>query len=636
MKNKKENGRKTLCGVLRAILFAAAAFCCASVAARDVDTLRSYRMGEAVVTGTNRTTGRDLLPYTVSTVSAEQIEATGQTQLLSALSGRVPGLFVSERNILGFGLSNGGAGGIKIRGVGGQPTNAVLMMVDGQPQFAGIYSHHVADFYDTEYVERVEVLRGPGSVLYGSNAMGGVINVITKDAGARNGVRTTLSTRYGSYNTWRSSATNTVRLNRFTSLVSLGYDRTDGVQEHFDFKQKNLYAKAGYEFSDAWKAVADYSLMNFVGNDPVYPKLSRPESTDIYHQNVTRGEASLALHNRYVATDGSVRVYYSYGNHYVDDPNHFHSLDDRFGVLAYQNFRPWKGAAATLGFDFDTYTGRIPMSGGHVLGDGSMAAQMQTMSRKSVTEYSPYATLSQDLLGGRLVLNAGLRVACGDRFGTHWVPQGGFVLRPAAGWMLKASVAQGYRNPSFREMYLYRMANPDLDPERMTNYEVTVGKRFAHRFGLEVTAYYSQGDNLIQTVDNKNVNTGSFINKGIEISADGKIADGLTLRASYSYLHTSLDGLTAAPKKQYYIGAGWQISPRFAVDAELRGTGSLYVADDVARQDYALLNTKFTYRPCRLLELSLSLDNVTNARYTVNRGYEMPGFTAAGGVKLHF
>jgi iron complex outermembrane receptor protein len=155
---------------------------------------------EIVVTGSNSAVGRNLLPYTVTTVSDAQIVATGKGQLLSVLSGMVPGLFVTERNILGFGVSNGGAGGIKIRGVGGSPTNAVLMMVDGQPQFAGIYSHHVADFYETEYVDRVEVLRGPGSVLYGSNAMGGVINVITKEA-AHDGTETTASTQYGSYNT---------------------------------------------------------------------------------------------------------------------------------------------------------------------------------------------------------------------------------------------------------------------------------------------------------------------------------------------------------------------------------------------------------------------------------------------------
>lgn len=161
----------------------------------------THVLNEVVVTGSNVAVGRNLLPYTVSTVSGKQLEATGNTQLLGAVSGIVPSLFVSERNIFGFGVSNGGSGHIKLRGVGGDRASAVLMMVDGQPQFAGIYSHQIADFYETEYVDRVEVLRGPASVLYGSNAMAGVINVITKNA-AHDGVRTTLTSQYGSYNTW--------------------------------------------------------------------------------------------------------------------------------------------------------------------------------------------------------------------------------------------------------------------------------------------------------------------------------------------------------------------------------------------------------------------------------------------------
>ena len=607
------------------------AFLSLGASAQVVDTTRIYRIGEVVVTGSNHATGRNLLPYTVSTVKSSQLEATGQSQLLSAISGQVPSLFVSERNVLGFGVSNGGSGGIKIRGVGGSPTNAVLMMVDGQPQFAGIYSHHVADFYETEYVDRVEVLRGPGSVLYGSNAMGGVINVITKNAD-RNGVHTTLSSQYGSYNTWRSSLVNTVRLGKFSSLVSLGYDRTDGIEDDFDFKQGSLYVKLGYDFSQTWKQRADYSLMNFVGNDPIYPKLSKPESTDIYHQNITRGEASLSLSNYYERTNGCVRIYYSYGNHYIDDPKHFHSLDDRFGVLAYQNVRPWKDASVTLGFDYDTYTGKIPVSGGNAHTEGSIS----TISRKSITEYSPYITFSQDLFEGALILNAGLRMANSDRFGTQWIPQGGLVIHPAEGWTVKASLSEGYRNPSFREMYLYRSANPELDPERMMNYEVTVEKTFSRYFSMDVTGYYSKGDNLIQTVDMKNENAGRFINKGIEVSASSRPIDKLNLRASYSYLHTSLDNLTAAPRNQYFWGLGWQVLPKLKMDAELKGIGGLYVSNQTEHQKYVLLNMKITYMSFRAFELFVTLNNITNIGYMINRGYTMPGFNGMGGLKVHF
>lgn len=587
------------------------------------------RLDEVVVTGTNQAMSARLLPYTVSVVNQKQLESTGRTQLLAALQG-VPSVFVSQRNIFGFGVSNGGSGGIKVRGVGGSPTNAVLMMVDGQPQFAGLYSHPVADFYETEYVDHVEILRGPGSVLYGSNAMGGVINVITKKA-KEDGVHTTLTSQYGSYNTWQSSLTNAVRVGRFSSLVSLGYDRTDGLKDNFDFNQASLYAKLAYDLAQNWTLAADYSLMNFHGNDPIYPTLSNPESTDIYHQSVTRGEASLTLSDSYEQTNGALRVYYSYGNHYIDDPRHFHSLDDRFGILAYQSFRPWRDAQATVGFDFATYTGEIPMSGGTAHTEGSRS----TIDRKSITEYSPYVTLSQNLFDGLLNVNGGLRMANSDKFGSHWLPQVGLSFHPGDGWTLKTSLAKGYRNPSFRELYLYRTANQDLEPERMINYELTVGKAFARWLSMELTGFYSRGSNMIQTVDQKNVNTGRFYNKGIELSARSQLTDALALRASYSYLHTSLDDL-AAPKNLYFVGLSWQALPQLTIDADLNGVGSLYVHDTVARQSYALLGLKATYHPWQWLDVFVRLDNITDKSYVINRGYDMPGFTAMGGLKLRF
>lgn len=606
------------------------ALAAAMTSAAPADSLGSTqrKLDEVIVTGSNDAIGRNLLPYTVSTVSDSRLEGTGSTKLLSAVSGIVPGLFVSERNTLGFGISNGGAGGIKIRGVGGQPTNAVLMMVDGQPQFAGVFSHSVADSYQTDYVERVEILRGPASVLYGSNAMGGVINVITKTP-EQDGVRTTLKSQYGSYNTWLSSVLNTTRFGGFSSLVSLGYDRTDGVRKNFDFNQANLYAKVGYDFSNCWTARVDYSLTQFTGNDPVYYKLDHPEADDerIYHQKVIRGEASATVRNSYARTNGAIRAYYSYGHHIVDDPNRFRSLDDRIGVIAYQNFRAWTGANATVGFDFDRYTGEVPISGGR---HGTLA----TMERHAIVEYSPYVTLSQNLWNERLMLNAGLRMANSNRFATQWIPQAGFVAKPLDGWSLKGSVARGYRNPSFRELYLYMTANPDLSPESMVNYELTLAKSFGSCYTIDVTAYFSKGKNMIDAVRQKNINTGRFVNKGIEVSAGAHPISSLKIWATYSYLHTSLDNLTGAPKHQYYLGVNWHAFKGFHIDAELKGVGGLFVDKSVSTQNYATVNLRPSYRIIRQLEIFVNLDNITNTDYVINYGYPMPRFTASGGFKL--
>ena len=199
---------------------------------------------------------------------------------------------------------------------------------------------------------------------------------------------------------------------------------------------------------------------------------------------------------------------------------------------------------------------------------------------------------------------------------------------------MKGNLAMGYRNPSFRELYLYRMANPDLQPEKMMNYEISVGKSFSRYFSAEITGYYSRGDNMIQTVDQKNQNTGKFINKGIELSAHSHPVDNLWLTATYSYLHTSLRNLVGAPKNQYYLGVEWKPWHFLNIGADLKGVGGLYVADNIHHQNYALLNLKVTWDICRYVSVFTRLENITDARYMINRGYEMPGFTAMGGFKL--
>lgn len=598
--------------------------------AESTDSL--HRLNEVVVTGTSGAVAKNLLPYSVSVIGERQLETSGHTQVLSVLSGMVPSLFVTERSVFGFGVSSsGGSGHIKLRGVGGDRASGVLMMVDGQPQFAGIYSHHIADFYGKEYVERVEVLRGPGSVLYGSNAMAGAINIITRNSKA-DGVHTTLSTQYGSYNTWLSSATNTVRYGKFSSLVSLSYNRTDGTKKNFDFRQAEGYVKISVDISPKWKGTADFTLMNLKGKDPVYPKLSNPESTDIYRQDVTRGEASLTFTNNYGPVSGAIRAYYSYGNHFVDDPRHFHSLDDRFGIILYENFNPWRGASATVGFDFDTYSGKIPVSGGKEHEEGSLT----TIGHKTITEYSPYITLSQEFLDNLVNLNAGLRMANSDKFKTQWVPQFGFAVNPGYDISIKGTLAMGYRNPSFRELYLYRMANPDLQPERMMNYELTFGKAFSRYLGIDLTLYYSRGSNLIQTVDMKNQNTGKFINKGVELSARSHLLSNLRLYATYSFLHTSLDNLTGAPTHQYYFGVDWTVIKHLQFGADVKGIVGLFVSEGMKKQNYALLNAKVSYDICKYVGIFTRLENITDTRYVINRGYEMPGFTIMGGLKLRF
>ncbi|MGL4292973.1 MAG: TonB-dependent receptor plug domain-containing protein [Bacteroidales bacterium] len=593
------------------------------------------RIREVVVTGTNLATSRNQLPYSISVVRKDEIEESGKSKILNILSGRVPGLFVTERGLGGFGVSTGGSGGIKIRGVGGSPTSQVLMMVDGQPQFAGNFSHHVADSYTADYAEKVEVIRGPASVLYGSNAMGGAINIITSSA-QKQGVYNTLTAQYGSYNTARFDYVNKVKFGKFSSLVSFNYMNTDGISKDFDFKQGGGYAKVQYDFTQNWNAVADYNLLKFNGSDPSYVTAERP---DPYTQHIIRGAASVNVNNQYANTTGTVKLFYSYGNHFIYDPKPFHSLDDHFGIIAYQSFSLFEGNDITAGIDYTDYSGKIPVSGGMEHTQGSMT----TFNRKRINELGPYLVASQNLWGELITLNAGLRYVYNDKFGSSWVPQGGITLFPKGNTILKGSVAKGYRNPSFKELYLYKMANPGLKPETMMNYEVSLTQyAFEHKLRGEITGYIARGKDLIQSVAHPelghplNENTGKFKNKGIEVSLCYMPFHHLSFESTYSYMHTDLKKLTGAPKNQFFFGVNWQPVKQLRVDMQLRHIGGLYVHETVANQKYTLWNSKISYFPYEKLELFVLLDNILDQKYQINYGYEMPGFMAFGGLKVKF
>ncbi|NJK95347.1 MAG: TonB-dependent receptor plug domain-containing protein [Bacteroidales bacterium] len=157
------------------------AFCISLSAQSLPDSLSSHNLDEVVVTATKTLVSRNNVAYSVSVVNEQNIEQSSESALLPVLAENVPGLFVTERGITGFGVANGSAGQISIRGIGGSPSTQVLVLLNGNPQFMGLMGHPLPDSYIASDAQRVEIIRGPASTLYGSNAMGGVINIITRE-----------------------------------------------------------------------------------------------------------------------------------------------------------------------------------------------------------------------------------------------------------------------------------------------------------------------------------------------------------------------------------------------------------------------------------------------------------------------
>lgn len=251
--------------------------------------IEDQKINEIVVTGTRNETDVRHLSQTVSVVSRQQIEDAMQPSLLPVLSQQVPGLFVTSRGVMGYGVSNGAAGGLFLRGLGGS-SGRLMVMIDGHPQYAGIFGHPISDAYQSFLAERVEVLRGPSSVLYGSNAMGGVINIVTRKM-QQDGIKTHLHAGYGSYNTLETELTNRIRKGRFTSVISGSYNRTDGHRADMQFEQYGGYAKLGYEMTSHWNLRGDVNITHFNASYP------GPVSAPLLDgdQRITRGMTSAAI-----------------------------------------------------------------------------------------------------------------------------------------------------------------------------------------------------------------------------------------------------------------------------------------------------------------------------------------------------
>ncbi len=611
-----------------------------AVQSQTADSLgqdKTHPIGEVVVTGKRHQTDIRHLPMTISVVDRQKIESDMQPSLLPTLSEQVPGLFITSRGIMGYGVSTGAAGGMTLRGVGNSPTTGLLVLIDGHPQYMGLMGHPIADAYQSMLADRVEVVRGPASVLYGSNAMGGVINIVTRKM-QQNGVKTNLHAGYGSYNTLETEATNQIKAGRFTSTVTGSYNRTDGHRKDMGFEQYGGYAKLGYQISKAWDIYADVNLTHFNASNP--GPVSKPLIDN--DSRITRGMTSFALRNDYGKTSGALSVFYNWGRHKINDgytagqepqTSRFNSRDDMLGVSWYQSVALFTGNRLTVGVDWQHFGGKAWNT--FINGDPD-----KTTADKTMDEVAGYVDFRQSLAHW-LTIDAGIRLDHHSHAGTEWVPQGGLSLLLPHNAQIKAMVSKGFRFPTIREMYMFPPQNPDLKPEKLMNYELSFKQSIlkgALSYGVNV--FYIDGDNIIQAIPvdgrMKNVNTGKIENWGVEGDIAWRICRSWSLTANYSYLHMKYP-VVAAPEHKLYAGASFSHG-RWNASTGVQYVKGLItqVKPTVLKDHFVLWNANVSFRMTRWLDVFVRGENLLAQRYEINAGFPMPKATALGGINLNF
>lgn len=585
----------------------------------QTDTLKKVNLDEIVVTGTKTAVTRDNLPLTISVVSKEKIENSSESALLPVLSQQVPGLFVTERGIGGFGVSTGAAGQITMRGIGGSPNTEVLVLLNGNPQFMGLMGHPLPDAYVASDVEKVEVIRGPASVLYGTNAMGGVINIITKSQQSDGG---SLNARvmYGSYNTQKYMVNGGLKKGKLNIFASFNHDQTDGSRDSSDFSINNGYLKMGYVINNHFEVNADFSLANFDATDPGKEGSPAGETIDI-----TRGMGAFSVDNKYDKTNGSVRFFYNFGEHTITDG--FHSKDQNFGLVAYQSFNIFKGNTISLGVDAKQY--------------GGMAENtIKKISNGDTTssEIAEYIYIQQNVTS-KFLVNTGFRLEYNDVYGFEPVPTAGAVYKISNNTVVKTSVSKGFRSPTIKELYLVYLwgtPNKDLKPEKMVNYEIGVCHKLANnKLSVELTGFKVKGDNIITLVSGKYQNSGDFSNTGVEFAGNYMPDKNLIFNVNYSYISLK-KAVTATPGQQLIISGNYKFK-KISLNISVQHIHDLYIQTSPSeiKNSYTLLDARLSYKHSNRWDLFIKGENLTDTKYYINYGYPMPGIVAFAGVNLH-
>ncbi|MFZ1979619.1 MAG: TonB-dependent receptor [Bacteroidota bacterium] len=588
------------------------------------DTTKVYNLNPITVTATKTETPRNLVSPSISVIPADEINANPEESIFSLISQEVPGVFVTERDVLGFGI-NTPSGQINIRGIGESqngPNNEVLTLIDGRPQYMGWYGHPIDDSYLSANIERIEVIRGPASMLYGSNAMGGVINIITHSS-QQNGLEGNASVSYGSYDAQQYGMHLGYQENDWNILGSFTHEHTDGSRPWSEYTANSGYLKTSDQLNEQYKVSLDGSYTQFNTFDP--GQVTQPYTNNWMH--IQRGYIGAALENDFGASKGGISFVYNLGHNELSpgDPNYsWISNDHQIIATAYQTLNMFTGNTINAGID-------VQQNG------GTASNTNDDFGKHSIQDYAGYVSVQQ-IFFDRLLANAGIRYAYNTYFGDIAIPQAGITYKLTEETNIRASVGRGYRAPQIFEIYQLIPRDGTLQPEDLWNYEIGVSHQFGHCASIDVAGYVIDAQNTI--VDTwyakESWNTGGFHRDGVECSAQLLPFDRFTINANYSFTDKP-DISQAVPKHKAFIGGEYRYNIlTFLLSAQYVNT--IYGTDQTdymlkQLSDYTNVEIRVAAQVTEKISLSIGSRNILNESYQTIYGYPMPGRTFNVGIK---
>jgi vitamin B12 transporter len=631
------------------LALAAAATTAAALGASAVAQEEADDSDLIVVTGSRTPIERKKIASPLTVVTGEELQLEGVQYVGDALR-QVPGVAVSRTG------SFGGQTQIRVRGAEG---NHVLVLLDGV-EVAAADSGEV-DFSSllTGDIERIEVLRGPQSGLYGSNALAGVVNIITRRGG--DGLSLDAEVEAGSFETWQGRINGAVGDGRSYVSGAYSYRETEGFNTSINGDEKDgdenqtVYLRAGSQLTDFFR---------IDGNVRFVDKSSDTDGFDF------SGGPDQGLS---IDDDSTVDA---------EDRNYGASarldlMDDRWTTILSGFYLETQQTGMAGGFDSyggETSRSKIALQSGFTFGHANAVSRVTGFAEREEETYLNTVTFdpSQDVeqdrtlngfgleyrleLWEQLYLSAAARLDRNDDFDdAETLSLGASWVIGESGLRLHASYGTGVTNPTFSEQFGFVpgtfVGNPNLTPEKAEGFDFGLEQTlFGGAALLDVTFFQSTlEDEIVSAFPSVANDAGESERRGIETSLSADVA-GFSLTGSYTFTDADDPDGTDEVRRPEHM-ASFDVSRRFLADRLGLAAGVVYngdmldndyrnyytngfVAEMTPVDAYALVRISGDYQITDSVALFGRVENALDEDYTETIGYAAPGAAAFAGVRV--
>ncbi len=557
---------------------------------------------------------------TTEEISKEYVENKRANQAMDILE-NTTGVFVQKTGDMG-------RADPVIRGFG-DSCRRIVVAIDGKPEKMSLFGCGVSHSILSGNIEKIEIAKGPDSVLYGSGALGGAINIITKNP--TKPFEGAIDVSLGSFNTQNSKINLGGISDNIIYEIAVNKASSDGHLVNSQYNATDLYEKLGYVFNDG--GIIKFQAKQYSGLTH-YPA---PYPAN-YWEDYQRGSLQLDYNKSFSRTELSLKIYENYGEHKFS--NNFHSRDTLFGVMANYDIEIGDKNLLKTGAEFRQQEGKLTERpsprmnlGSWKTSDWSLFVLDRHNFTDKITAVAGARYNNDEISGNFIAARAGLEYAVTDIV------------------TVKGLYSRGFRSPYLNELYLVPASNKNLKPEEVNNYEIGFDIK-KDSFTFNVTGFIMKGNNLIQQERNTAIpfppytfrNSGDYEFKGSEIYASYDFSKYVNANAGYTYFNAGKH-TQGRPENKIDAGINFKVQKW---SFYLSGTyvGEYYAADNKQDRlnDYALLNAGIAYGVTETVKLFVNGHNLTNQDYKIfidreTDGYpvmQMPGAAVYFGTKVKF